>query len=133
MQHPVSKYCKLSYHNNRNLKYLSNSYSPRETRSPANKAQQTKVKSINSNWHCIDDLARACIERDLKIILEKIRRMDKVVLGRSITIVLRIYLHSFLSVTQMYRTRTTYDRVHTWRTTGGESRWKTARRIARAA
>jgi len=91
------------------------------------------VKSINSNWHCIDDLARACVERDLKIILEKIRRMDKVVLGRSITIVLRIYLHSFLSVTQMYRIRTTYDRVHTWRTTGGESHWKTAQRIARAA
>lgn len=85
------------------------------------------MKLINSDWHCIDDPARACVERDLKITLEKIRRMNKVVPDRSITIVLRIYLRSFLSVTQMHRTRATYDRVHTWRTTGGESRWKTAR------
>jgi len=31
------------------------------------------------------------------------------------------------------RSHKRYDRVHTWRTTGGESRWKTARRMARAA
>lgn len=125
----LSQYCKanpkLLFEISQNL---LNSYSPRDTapreiRSFADKAQQSKVKSINSDWHRINDPTSACVERDLKITLEKIRRMDKVVPrhGRSITIVFRTGLRPFSPLSQMHRARITYNSVHTWRMTGSES------------